>query len=103
MRPRPVTICYLGKHLGPGCAYVARLFRNRACTGHGVTGPRTRRAADAMHGSCRLAVHGLLDRPDYVRLVAMRVNARRLAERELDREKTYAAFADWIETVRGGG
>jgi hypothetical protein len=56
-----------------------------------------------MHGSCRLAVHGLLDRPDYVRLVAMRVNARRLAERELDREKTYAAFADWIETVRGGG
>jgi glycosyltransferase involved in cell wall biosynthesis len=138
-----------------------------------------RRAADAMHGSCRLAVHGLLDRPDYVRLVArcdiglvcvkpesmvaipykafdyaaaglaivnslpgeleglvaqyeagvtytagdarsladaianvagdrkrlvaMRVNARRLAEREFDREKTYAAFADWIETVRGGG
>jgi hypothetical protein len=31
------------------------------------------------------------------------VNSRRLAEREFDREKTYAAFADWIETVRGGG
>ena len=132
-----------------------------------------------MNGSCRLVVHGLLDRPEYVRLVArcdiglvcvkpesmvaipykafdyaaaglaivnslpgeleglvqqyeagvtyaagdarslaeaitnvaadrkklvmMRVNARRLAEREFDREKTYAAFADWIETVHGGG
>lgn len=138
-----------------------------------------RRAAESMTGSCRLVIHGLLDRQDYVRLVArcdvglvcvkpetmvaipykafdyaaaglaivnslsgelaglvaqyeagmtytagdprsladsiagiaadrkklaaMRVNSRRLAEREFDREKTYAAFADWIETVHGGG
>jgi hypothetical protein len=40
---------------------------------------------------------------DRKKLVAMRVNSRRLAEREFDREKTYAAFADRIETVRGGG
>jgi hypothetical protein len=33
----------------------------------------------------------------------MRQAARRLAEREFDREKTYAAFADWIETIHGGG
>jgi hypothetical protein len=33
----------------------------------------------------------------------MRQAARRLAERELDREKTYATFADWIETIHGGG
>ncbi|MBM4021702.1 MAG: glycosyltransferase family 4 protein [Planctomycetes bacterium] len=36
-------------------------------------------------------------------LAAMRQAARRLAERHLDREKTYAAFADWIETIHGGG
>lgn len=36
-------------------------------------------------------------------LLAMRQAARRLAERELDRERTYPAFADWIETIRGGG
>ncbi|NCX97365.1 MAG: hypothetical protein EBX35_01935 [Planctomycetia bacterium] len=40
---------------------------------------------------------------DRKRLAAMRQAARRLAERELDREKTYAAFADWIETIHGGG
>jgi glycosyltransferase involved in cell wall biosynthesis len=40
---------------------------------------------------------------DRKKLVMMRVNSRRLAEREFDREKTYAAFADWIETVHGGG
>jgi glycosyltransferase involved in cell wall biosynthesis len=40
---------------------------------------------------------------DRKKLAAMRGNSRRLAEREFDREKTYAAFADWIETVRGGG
>jgi glycosyltransferase involved in cell wall biosynthesis len=137
------------------------------------------RAAASATGSCRLAVHGLLDRPEYVRLLsrcevglvcvkpesmvaipykaydyaaaglaivnslpgefgrlitqyeagvaytagdagslaaaiaslaadrtrlmATRQAARCLAEREFDREKTYAAFADWIETVRGGG
>jgi glycosyltransferase involved in cell wall biosynthesis len=40
---------------------------------------------------------------DRKRLFSMRQAARRLAERELDREKTYAAFADWIETIHGGG
>jgi glycosyltransferase involved in cell wall biosynthesis len=40
---------------------------------------------------------------DRRRLFAMRQDARRLAEREFDREKTYAAFADWIETIHGGG
>jgi glycosyltransferase involved in cell wall biosynthesis len=40
---------------------------------------------------------------DRKRLAAMRQAARRLAEREFDREKTYAAFADWIETIHGGG
>ena len=40
---------------------------------------------------------------DRKRLAAMRQAARRLAERELDREKTYATFADWIETIHGGG
>ena len=40
---------------------------------------------------------------DRKRLAAMRQAARRLAEHELDREKTYAAFADWIETIHGGG
>jgi len=138
-----------------------------------------RRGAEAGTGSCRLTVHGLLDRQDYVqllkrchvglvcvkpesmvaipykafdyaaaglaiasalpgelgalveqheagvrytagdagsladviaglaadrkRLMDMRQAARRMAEREFDREKTYAKFADWIETVRGGG
>jgi glycosyltransferase involved in cell wall biosynthesis len=147
--------------------------------GTGTFEANLRRAADATKGSCRLVVHGLLERPEYVRLVArcaiglvcvkpesmvaipykafdyaaaglaivnslpgelaglvehyeagvtyaagdarsladaiagiaadrkkllaMRVNARRLAEREFDREKTYASFADWIETVHGGG
>jgi glycosyltransferase involved in cell wall biosynthesis len=40
---------------------------------------------------------------DRRRLFAMRQAARRMAERELDREKTYASFADWIETIHGGG
>ncbi|MFM7135722.1 MAG: glycosyltransferase [Planctomycetota bacterium] len=40
---------------------------------------------------------------DRKRLTAMRQAARRMAERELDREQTYAAFADWIETIHGGG
>jgi len=40
---------------------------------------------------------------DRGRLAALRQGARRMAEREFDREKTYAAFADWIETIRGGG
>ncbi len=138
-----------------------------------------RRAAEAANGSCRLAVHGLLERGEYVQLLSRcevglvcvkpesmvaipykafdyaaaglaivnslrgelaglvaeyeagldytagdpgslataiaslaadrkelmvkRLAARRLAEREFDREKTYAAFANWIETVRGGG
>ncbi len=138
-----------------------------------------RRASEAATGSCRLAVHGLLERRDYVRLLArcdvglvcvkpesmvaipykafdyaaaslaivnslpgelaglvteyeagvaytaedpgsltaaiaglagdrkrlmeMRHGSRRLAECEFDREKTYAAFANWIETVHGGG
>jgi glycosyltransferase involved in cell wall biosynthesis len=137
-----------------------------------------RRAADAMTGSCRLAVHGDLTRRDYVhllarcdigliagkpghmaavptaaceyaaaglaiihsatgelaemierhaagveyaardaasladaiaglaadpkKLIAMRQAARRMAEAEFDREKTYPVFADWIETVAGG-
>ena len=40
------------------------------------------------------------DRP---KLAAMRQAARRMAEREFDREHTYAAFANWIETIHGGG
>jgi len=40
---------------------------------------------------------------DRKRLASMRQAARRMAERDLDREKTYAAFADWIETIHGGG
>jgi glycosyltransferase involved in cell wall biosynthesis len=40
---------------------------------------------------------------DRKRLASMRQAARRMAERELDREKTYATFADWIETIHGGG
>ena len=52
-------------------------------------------------GSLAAAIADLsADRP---RLTAMRHGARQMAEREFDREKTYAAFADWIETVRGGG
>ena len=138
-----------------------------------------RDAAESMTGSCRLAVHGLLNREEYVRLVsrcdiglvcvkpesmvaipykaydyaaaglaivnslpgelaglveqneagvtyaagnarsladaiagiaadrkrliAMRVASRQLAEREFDRVKTYAEFANWIETVVGDG
>ena len=40
---------------------------------------------------------------DRKRLTSMRQAARRMAERELDREQTYATFADWIETIHGGG
>jgi glycosyltransferase involved in cell wall biosynthesis len=47
------------------------------------------------------AIAALAD--DRRRLFEMRQGARRLAEREFDREKTYAAFADWIETIHGGG
>ena len=56
-------------------------------------------AGDA--GSLAAAIAGLA--ADRGRLMAMRQAARRMAERELDREKTYAAFADWIETIHGGG
>jgi glycosyltransferase involved in cell wall biosynthesis len=56
-------------------------------------------AGDA--GSLAGAIAGLA--ADRGRLMAMRQAARRMAERELDREKTYAAFADWIETIHGGG
>jgi len=31
----------------------------------------------------------------------MRQGARRLAEMEFDREKTYARFADWLEAMSG--
>jgi len=56
-------------------------------------------AGDA--ASLAAAIHALsADRP---RLTAMRQAARRMAEREFDREHTYAAFADWIETIHGGG
>ena len=56
-------------------------------------------AGDA--ASLAAAIAGLAaDRP---RLIAMRHAARRMAERELDREQTYAGFADWIETIHGGG
>ena len=147
--------------------------------GSGKLESTLRRAAESLGGSCRLVIHGLLGRRDYVkllsrcdvglvcvkpesmvampnkacdaaaaglavvnslpgeladlieryeagvsytagdssslaraiaalasdrrRLMAMRHAARRLAEREFDREKSYATFADWIETVRGGG
>jgi glycosyltransferase involved in cell wall biosynthesis len=147
--------------------------------GSGKAEAALRRAAEAATGSCRMVVHGLLGRRDYVhllsqcevglvavkpesmvampnkacdyaaaglavvnslpgelaalldrydagvgytagdpgslaaaiadlsanrpRLAAMRQGARRMAERELDREHTYAAFADWIETIHGGG
>jgi glycosyltransferase involved in cell wall biosynthesis len=56
-------------------------------------------AGDA--ASLAQAIAGLA--ADRRRLFAMRQAARRLAERELDREQTYAAFADWIETIHGGG
>jgi glycosyltransferase involved in cell wall biosynthesis len=56
-------------------------------------------AGDA--ASLAQAITGLAS--DRRRLFAMRQAARRLAERELDREQTYAAFADWIETIHGGG
>ena len=52
-------------------------------------------------GSLARAIAALAS--DRRRLMAMRNAARRLAEREFDREKSYATFADWIETVRGGG
>jgi glycosyltransferase involved in cell wall biosynthesis len=52
-------------------------------------------------GSLAQAIQTLAaDRP---RLAAMRQAARRMAEAEFDRERTYAAFADWIETIHGGG
>lgn len=35
-------------------------------------------------------------------LAKMKQSARRMAEEELDRRKTYASFADWIETVHAG-
>jgi glycosyltransferase involved in cell wall biosynthesis len=35
------------------------------------------------------------------RLADLRQGARRLAAAEFDRERTYAAFADWLETVSG--
>lgn len=57
------------------------------------------KAGDA--GSLAAAIAGFAE--DRTMLAAMRQGARRMAERELDREQTYAAFADWIETIRGGG
>lgn len=56
-------------------------------------------AGDA--ASLATAIAGLA--ADRKRLASMRQAARRMAERELDREKTYATFADWIETIHGGG
>ena len=35
------------------------------------------------------------------RLADLRLGARRLVAAEFDRERTYAAFADWLETVTG--
>lgn len=35
-------------------------------------------------------------------LAKMRQAARRMAEEEFDRRKTYVAFADWVETVHAG-
>jgi glycosyltransferase involved in cell wall biosynthesis len=52
-------------------------------------------------GSLAKAIAALAaDRP---KLAAMRQAARRMAEAEFDRERTYAAFVDWIETIHGGG
>ena len=56
-------------------------------------------AGDA--ASLAAAIAGLAG--DRKRLATMRQAARRMAERELDREKTYATFTDWIETIHGGG
>lgn len=143
--------------------------------GTGRLEPAVRAAAEASAGSCRLEMHGLLGRRDYVRLLSqcdvglvlvkpeslvavpykacdyaaaglalvnalpgelerlvdryragvaytagrgeslaaaiaglagderrlleMRLGARRLAEAEFDREKTYARFADWLEAL----
>ena len=39
---------------------------------------------------------------DRGKLAAMQQAARLMAEAELDREKQYAAFANWIETIHGG-
>jgi glycosyltransferase involved in cell wall biosynthesis len=36
-----------------------------------------------------------------MRLADLRLGARRLVAAEFDRERTYAAFADWLETVTG--
>jgi len=145
--------------------------------GTGSREPALRRAAEAGGGSCRVELHGLLARPDYVRLLSRcdvglvcvkpeslvavpnkagdfaaaglalvsslpgeleslidahaagvrytagdpvslaraiaalaadprrlescRAGARRLAAAEFDRERTYARFADWLETVSG--
>jgi glycosyltransferase involved in cell wall biosynthesis len=66
---------------------------DRYAAGVGYTAGDAASLADAIAG---LAA-------DRKRLFSMRQAARRLAERELDREKTYAAFADWIETIHGGG
>lgn len=51
--------------------------------------------------SLATAIAGLA--ADRKRLATMRQAARRMAEREFDREKTYGSFADWIETIHGGG
>jgi glycosyltransferase involved in cell wall biosynthesis len=40
------------------------------------------------------------DRP---RLLAMRQSARRMAEAEFDRERTFARFADWLEGISANG
>lgn len=40
---------------------------------------------------------------DRRQLLDMRQGSRRLAEREFDREKTYARFADWIEGISRSG
>jgi glycosyltransferase involved in cell wall biosynthesis len=38
---------------------------------------------------------------DRRRLLALRTGARRLAAAAFDRERTYAAFGDWLETLTG--
>ena len=50
-------------------------------------------------GSLARAISNLA--ADRRRLLALRAGARRLASAAFDRERTYAAFADWLETLSG--
>jgi glycosyltransferase involved in cell wall biosynthesis len=50
-------------------------------------------------GSLARAISDLAN--DRRRLLALRAGARRLAAAAFDRERTYPAFVDWLETLTG--